>query len=236
MRVVAFGHAGGQFDLEGPDFRAGLGVVHVTAVAQLGGIHIVCAALAQVIEGHIVFVVYQALLPLAGVGRKVVAGRYALEAVAHKQAAAVGRELARGREDKRKTVPGDVADGNKSGVESAIHGDIGAGFGADAHPFAVIGVGGRRSLAHTADEEVVFGAGFEAGKGVGVAGVYGDGVGESRLVGHTFSGDGQFEPQGGRGGGIPSDAEALVGGGNEGKTVGLRAAGNRRVRRAGMRR
>lgn len=121
---------------------------------------------------------------------------------------------------------GGVADGDEGGVETAIHGDMGAGFGGDADPVAEIGLVGDSALAYAADVEVVGGVGFEAGKGVGVAGGHPDGVGEGGFGRRAFFGLGQFEAQGGSAGGVPADAEGLVGGGDECETGGFGATGD----------
>lgn len=96
LGVVAVGGARRQFHLERPGFGAGAGEVHVGAVAELLYVHFVGAALAQVIDGHFIFVVYQLLLPFGSIGGQGIAGRHGGEAVAHEQAPACGRQVARG--------------------------------------------------------------------------------------------------------------------------------------------
>ena len=189
------------FDLEGACFRTGLGIVHITAVAQLGDVHLVDPAGVEVVDEQVSRVIDEFFLPLGlGCGHEL-SGGYALEPVAHEQAP-VGGVQGPGRcKGNIETFVGDAADGDQGGVEAAVGQDIGAGFATDAHPFAAAGrVAGHQGGAYAAQVEAVAGTGFESGKGVGVAGVDADRI----AGGHdAFGGDVDLECCGAGGGGVP---------------------------------
>lgn len=126
-----------------------------------------------------------------------------------------------------------MADGHYDRVETAIHGNGGAGFGADAYPVAIVDCAGKNGLADPADIEVVGGVGRQAGKGVGVAGADRGRVVEYGQGFRSFEGSGQFEAQGTGSGGIPADGDGVVFDGQHGETGGFGAAGHGRGMFAG---
>ncbi len=201
LRVVAIAVKRQGLDLEGARFGTGLGIIHITAVAQLGHVHLVDAAGVQVIDIQVGCVVDEFFLPLGLCGGHELSGGYALEPVAHEQAAVGGVQGPGWREGDIEAFVGDAADDDEGGVEAAVGQDIGARFAADAHPIAATGcIAGRQRGAYAAQVEAVGSAGVESGKSVGVAGADADRI----AGGHdAFSGDVDLECCGAGRGGVP---------------------------------